>query len=353
MSSETISITKAFGIILMVVGHAGCPDVLHYFIYMFHMPLFFIMSGYCFKDKYITAPKQFVLRRIKGLYVPYVAYSLLFLLFHNVLFHLNIYNGQYGFNGKVSHLYSLAEFVRRGINIITAMFGHDQLLGGFWFIKALFFGSLVAFLAIKYIRQPIVGAALMLVITAVSCLFPIIYIPYIGINNTIFMAAMFVMVGRVLKTINIQFKVAWIVLVAVCVFVVSLFMPCAVPIAQPNYPAWKVLPFCICATMGTLMTAGVSSYIAKGNGRAKQFLVWIGNNTLSILTWHFISFKLVSLLIIYIYNLPEEQLACFPVIYEYSHLWWIPYSIIGVAVPLLITYICMRLYVRSNKRTNL
>ena len=41
-NNDTLSICKAFGIIAMVVGHAGCPGVLCSFIFEWHMPLFFI-----------------------------------------------------------------------------------------------------------------------------------------------------------------------------------------------------------------------------------------------------------------------------------------------------------------------
>lgn len=41
MKNNYIAIAKALGIMLMVVGHSGCPDYLYRFIYMFHMPLFF------------------------------------------------------------------------------------------------------------------------------------------------------------------------------------------------------------------------------------------------------------------------------------------------------------------------
>lgn len=51
MRDETVSICKAFGIILMVMIHAGIPG--DTFVSMFHMPLFFVMSGFCFKDKYL------------------------------------------------------------------------------------------------------------------------------------------------------------------------------------------------------------------------------------------------------------------------------------------------------------
>lgn len=36
---------KGIGIILVVIGHSGCPAYIHDFIYMFHMGLFFFASG--------------------------------------------------------------------------------------------------------------------------------------------------------------------------------------------------------------------------------------------------------------------------------------------------------------------
>ena len=51
MRDDKVTIAKGIGILLMVAAHAGIPDVISRFIVMFHMPLFFFMSGYCFKDK--------------------------------------------------------------------------------------------------------------------------------------------------------------------------------------------------------------------------------------------------------------------------------------------------------------
>lgn len=67
--NETITIAKSIAIILMVIGHSGVAHWMGSFINMFHMPLFFLCSGYCFKDKYLNTPKTFALRRIKGIWV--------------------------------------------------------------------------------------------------------------------------------------------------------------------------------------------------------------------------------------------------------------------------------------------
>ena len=67
----------------------------------------------------------------------------------------------------------------------------------------------------------------------------------------------------------------------------------------------------------------------------KKILVYIGDNTLTILTWHFLSFKLVSLFLILIYQLPISRLAEFPVIEMYAYQgWWLIYFIVGVGMPI-------------------
>ena len=155
--NTSVNYLKALGISLMVLGHTRVNPQVIAFIYMFHMPLFFIASGYCFKEKYLSTPRKYIYNKVKGIYWPYVKWSLLFLLLHNVCFHLNLYSDQYGWKEHVSHLYAFSEFLSRATSIIFKMHGHEQLLGGYWFMNALFFGSLIVWLVIRYVKQPLCG----------------------------------------------------------------------------------------------------------------------------------------------------------------------------------------------------
>ena len=61
---------------------------------------------------------------------------------------------------------------------------------------------------------------------------------------------------------------------------------------------------------------------------------------MAILTWHFLSFKIVSLLVIAVYGIDGERLAEFPVIHEYTNRgWFVLYLIVGISVPLAIDYL--------------
>lgn len=46
-----VDIAKGIGIVLVLIGHISQNKNLHYFIYSFHMPLFFIISGYLYSEK--------------------------------------------------------------------------------------------------------------------------------------------------------------------------------------------------------------------------------------------------------------------------------------------------------------
>ena len=45
MRVDWIDLTKGIAIFLMVCGHIGLPGALSNWIWSFHMPLFFLMSG--------------------------------------------------------------------------------------------------------------------------------------------------------------------------------------------------------------------------------------------------------------------------------------------------------------------
>ena len=92
----SISIAKAVAIILMVIGHTEYPGLLTSVLYTFHMPLFFITAGYFFSRRSAERPWDFCSKRFRGLYVPMVKWSLMWLLLHNLFHHWGILNETYG-----------------------------------------------------------------------------------------------------------------------------------------------------------------------------------------------------------------------------------------------------------------
>lgn len=66
---EYMDIAKSFGIICVILGHMGNLYVKR-FVFSFHMPLFFVISGYFLSDK--MTPKDIFIKRSKQLIPPYI-----------------------------------------------------------------------------------------------------------------------------------------------------------------------------------------------------------------------------------------------------------------------------------------
>ena len=130
---KSLDIAQAFCNILMVVGHSGCPTYLYDFVYMFHMPCFFFVSGWLLNEKYVTDLKTGLIQKAKGSYYPFVKWTLIFLLFHNVFASMHIYENSY----------SWQTFIERVIRTFT-MTGSESLLGGFWFLISLFWALIIS-----------------------------------------------------------------------------------------------------------------------------------------------------------------------------------------------------------------
>ena len=87
------------------------------------------------------------------------------------------------------------------------------------------------------------------------------------------------------------------------------------------------------ACAGIIMTKNISTYIQRFP-RISKMMIYIGDNTLTILTWHFLCFVPVSWIMTRLYGLPNEAIASFPVISEYAAKgWWTIYSIVGIILP--------------------
>lgn len=87
-----IDILKGIGIILVVLGHSNWQFAnatqtmfIQKYIYSFHMPVFFFLSGYLFvKDKYSNL-KKFLFAKLKTLLLPYFIFSILSVVFNLIL----------------------------------------------------------------------------------------------------------------------------------------------------------------------------------------------------------------------------------------------------------------------------
>lgn len=350
--NTAIAIAKGFAIIGVVIGHAGAPGMLSRIMYEFHMPLFFITAGYFFNLKYLDREGEFIRRRFKGLYVPFVKWSIMFLLLHNLLFQWGIMNEHYGnAGGGVLHPYSFRQLLQNAISICANMSGYDECLGGaFWFFRALLVASIVFLLYYKFLSRFFHNKQ---VITGIICLTALAFVslktifglkitglPQGGYRDV--MGLFFFGWGFLYKSWEPHLKqdrifFPLVIYAAIMTAWAYWKLPIGLPFTVQNLEAvYLMIPP---AVSGFLLVCQVSRLIDCYPTRLRQFLVYCGSNTLYVFIFHFAVFKLVNFLKISYYGLDYSRMGYYPVIHEHTDDWfWLAYSIAGVGIPLAVLY---------------
>lgn len=330
-----VTIAKAIAIILMVLGHSSTPDWLNNYLGLMRMPLFFMLSGYCFKDKYITDGAYYLKRRVSGVYVPYVKWGLFFLLMHNVFCSIGIYNTVFDHDVTDGSPYSLVEMLKRACGVIVALIANEELIGGYWFLHDLFWGSLIFYATVRFISNSKYVVLLLFALALAFSYFDFRLL-YFVFPRTL-LASLFIMVGYLYRKSNLHFEQSWLYIVvsAVVVFIVSLFFHTTFL----TYTWYEMPVYASLAITGSLMIFGVGQHLDRIEGYGRDFLVYVGKRTFNVLTWHMLSFKLVSVFIIAVYGLEWLRIGEFTTIHEYAQQGWnIAYFIVGVGVPIAGSY---------------
>jgi len=129
---------KAFGILAVILGHIASP--FSSFIFSWHMPLFFMISG--FFIKFDLSPKDFILKDFKRLMIPYFIFSMIALVLEEL-------------KRIVLHR-ELLDFVNelKGVFLwmdITSLINTYAFV--LWFLPALFFAKVILLSINKYIQN--------------------------------------------------------------------------------------------------------------------------------------------------------------------------------------------------------
>lgn len=348
MRETKFSILKAIAIICVVLSHAGISGWLFNFVFIFHVPIFFICAGYFFNTKYLTDERTYIVHRFKGLYLPFVRWSLFFLLIHNVLFPLGILSETYGnAGGGVTHPYTWQQFSQHAWSIVSNMSGYDQILcGAFWFFRALLLASIGFLLMFKLLNRSaqlrdykhtawgVLFITLLLITWKTTTHLNLTGVAQGGYRELMGMA--FMTAGFLLKQYEVCDKLNWktaltsgtILLLASCFFPSSM-------VWNPNFTQFISLP--LPAIAAFVMFTYISAWIDRHPGLIKRTFAYIGEHTLYIFAFHLVAFKVVSALKVWFYDLPWEAVGGHPVVITPANnwIWVILYLAAGVILPLL------------------
>ncbi|CAM5191868.1 hypothetical protein UACE39S_04896 [Ureibacillus acetophenoni] len=136
---QWLDIAKGIGIILVVFGHSGNTFFPPY-IYWFHMPLFFIISGYLHKQpNTLSGVMKNNWRKVKQLLIPYVSFYLLIILLRQLDLNQNFTVTQF----------DVKQFILGGQNL-------GGYFGVFWFITTLLITQILFSFVLRFKNQKVV-----------------------------------------------------------------------------------------------------------------------------------------------------------------------------------------------------
>jgi len=335
---EEIDIIKGIAIILMVYGHCYLPFTR--FIYLFHMAVFVIASGVVYKTP--TSSIDVInkcLKRIKGLYIPYVFFNFLYLF-------LTPY-----FN-EIALLDSVNDYstVWGGVIKTLLFHGYTEFGGPMWFLRALFFAS-VLFLIFDYLCNVIFKRRLFVNISHSFIAVILLLVSWRLVKNgessvikmDIFQLGDFyilyyggVIISGVTKNIkkfvgNTKVGIAVLLISFVLLLILNNFGRIELLLGEIQNPLF----FISASVLGFCLLYYIAFFICKYLSPLKELLLVIGKNTIWILALHFFVFKLVNLVIVSVMGLSEDLISVSPTLYG-NTLYGLLYVSIGIIIPVIL-----------------
>lgn len=364
--SLTLDLIKGIGIMLMVLRHARAPY--SDFVLLFHMAIFFIASGYLYKGEKIIdvrSLKNYIIRKFKGIYIPYFVYSAIFILGNNLFLKLNIYtdnslflsaNGYEATYSTLGSYFGISETIKQIIKV-GVLQGGTQLGGAFWFFQVLLI-VLIAYAIVDYIIKKFFKfkknskRICIQFLVAISCLmvgylchkfgnnlrglarvFSIYPLIFIG-DSIRYFQIMECFFGKTTQTKNI-FRIFVITGAAVIVLLV------AYPRGHISLDGNNVenpIFYLSVSIAGWIMLYGIALLLQKVQFKGNKIIAYISKHSVPIIALHFLSFKLINLIVVILKGQDLYMIAAFPILMT-QKMWWLAYMIIGLIFPLSIDYL--------------
>lgn len=362
--SLIFDITKSLGIIFMVCGHSGAPFIR--FVYLFHMALFFMVAGYFFSnksfDKFCELIK-YIYKKIKRLWLPLVVTIIILTLMHNFFIKINFYTnnilfleGKYGNKWGIIDYYTITDIPKYLIKTLYFQHG-EQLAGAAWFVIVMFY-ILCSSAILRFTGNLLIKNKKIFLIFEGLIYFLLFITGYIlslkNYNQYLigsYCTGMFLFyLGILYNKYESRIKLNWqcFIINYIILLCLNKFTTFTELAANQYYNPFTLIAASVSGFLFTMCIAKLLTQRAVGGGGA---IVYLGQNTMSVLLLHFIAFKLITFIELFYYHLPIYYLASFP-IYKGKGLWWIFYTLSGIVLPLSAKYLWdkFKTFIRKNHK---
>lgn len=187
-------IAKGIGILAIIAGHMGVLSLIH-LVFTFHVPLFFLISGYFLSTK--DSLKDFALKKAKVLLIPY-AFTCVLQIIAKIIVDLANHTPDQILSDVVERF--IEALYGSGSSAVRTPFGIDQI-GAIWFLLALFWSLLI----VKYFIQKENGLLYICIIAGFSFVSAVFFwFPFSIQPGGI--GALFVYIGYYARKRNVNFE---------------------------------------------------------------------------------------------------------------------------------------------------
>lgn len=224
---------------------------------------------------------KFTRKKIIGLYLPYLLWTILFVFLHNFLLKFGIGELAYSWNAAIGCV------CRSALTFVTT----EKVLVGFWFLKSLF-SACIFLAAILLVTRKIRLDIYQIAIVALLLVSLLIVLDFL--NKTLlgmFYGTCFLCVGFLLRKYNIaenENGVSWILLLTCVVLLFSRIYTEVSNTEMLSVDKMTYLPFAITGSCGSIMVILCSQKISSvKKNKILGLFRYIGDHTLIILAMHY------------------------------------------------------------------
>ena len=313
---KSIDIAKGIGIILVVYGHMNCP--IKNEIYLFHMPLFFFLSGYFFSAK--DTIKPFLKKKIKAILFPAIFFYILsFFIIYSIGDHNN-----------------LKEYIQSFTYFLDPN-------GVIWFLIALFQIFIISYFVERYIQNSLIKIFIVLFFTGIGYLMSIykiffLYFPQACLGLIFFYTGLIIRKTNSMERLNDN---KYVFLCALLCYLAGVVLNVHTDMS-PLVIDKSFILFFLPALGGTVLILFFSKFLQKYN--QINWLAFIGKNSLMVMCLHM---PLSSVLYVCFFDsgghFAENQ--------EYTNIRTLSFLVLSVSFSLFIGIVIKRIfpYIFDNK----
>lgn len=270
---DDIDILRGIGIIIMVMGHVGFSGIFDVWIHSYHMPLFFVISGYFFKITESFSIKSLVYKKFKSLIVPYLSFGLL----HYFLWLIFFMDSESVWYAPLLRLFT---------------FNTEKLpiAGALWFFTALFFCEIFYNFIVYYVKKSIVADFVILVLSLGTSLITTLTEFRLPLTIDIALSCLiYYHIGRYLRKVTDNFELrekcknhcVKTIVVAVALMIVNIVLSFCNGYVNIKMGWHAVIPLTwINALIGISSLYLCSVFIDHKVKYIKEILVFIGRNSI-------------------------------------------------------------------------